>query len=157
MPSKLRATVTCGGAKPGSPELPFKGGLLGACHRASEPNPLPSRSAAAELNLNCVTWKSLDFSKRDSVSFFASLQQTQLWKFWKISILSHLRTWKLLEMFSSVCHGPASSPNKQKQPNAFCLYSTNCAVSKYASLVPVFSCLSDLLESQCRTPMSRIW
>ena len=56
-------------SKAGVPESPFKGVLLGARHRASEGNPLPSCSATAELDLTCVTRKSLDFSKRDLVSF----------------------------------------------------------------------------------------
>ena len=90
---------------------------------------------------------SLSFQQEIQFSFCSSVQKTQLWKFWKISILSHLHTRKLLEKLSSVCHRPATSTNKQKQPNTFCPYSTNCAVAEYASLVPVFSCILDPLES----------
>lgn len=109
----------------------------------AQPAAFPLSSCRARSDL--CPLKFLNFSSRDLASFSTPfLQQTQLWKSGEVRILSHLCTQKLLEMLSSVCHEPATSTNRQKQLNAFCPCST---IAKYANIVPVFSCISDVLES----------
>lgn len=149
MPSEPRDPRAASGVTwiTGSPES-LLNGALGLCPA------LPSCLAAAEVSLLVSPASPWAFvlQKRFILLFVPLCSEPSCENCRKINIFSSMHM-KLSGMLSSVCHGTATSANRNSQLHFACVPPTVLHQSTPAHCQ--LSCTTDLLESLCTAPTSR--